>query len=84
MLNRLAKLRSAYSSNDAPTHLALIEFWVVHGPLSNEPGSGWCYEGAEQGFAASARVVHELNDAEITGQLVWRDAPVCPEPGTQQ
>ena len=41
-------------------------------------------EGAEQGFAASARVVHELEEAEVERQLVLRDAPVRAQPGTQQ
>ncbi len=49
-------------------------------------GRGSCYQGcnkgAEQGFAASARVVHELEEAEIKGQLVLRDAPVRAQPGT--
>jgi hypothetical protein len=43
-----------------------------------------CYEGAKQGFAASARVVHELEEAEVQGQLVLRDAAVRAQPGAQQ
>jgi len=43
-----------------------------------------CGKGAEQGFAASASIVHELEEAEIEQQLVLRDAPIRTEPGTQQ
>ena len=39
---------------------------------------------AEQGFAASARVVHELEEAEVERQLVLRDAAVRSQPGAQQ
>jgi len=42
-------------------------------PASAEKGGD---EGAKQGFAASARIMHELEEAEIKGQLVLRDAPV--------
>ena len=41
-------------------------------------------EGSEQGFAAPARVVHELEEAEVQGQLVLRDPPVRAQPGAQQ
>src|SRR4051795_2313002 len=41
-------------------------------------------EGFEQGFAASACVVHELEEAEIERQLVLRDAAVRAQPGAQQ
>lgn len=41
-------------------------------------------EGAEQGFAAPPRVVHELEEAKIERQLVLRDALVRAQPGTQQ
>jgi hypothetical protein len=34
-------------------------------------------EGSEQGFAASARVVHELEEAEVERQLVLRDAALA-------
>jgi len=53
---------------------------VATGPSCNQA----CDEGAEQGFAASARVVHELEEAEIKRQLVLRDAPVRAQPGAQQ
>ncbi len=41
-------------------------------------------EGAEQGFAASVRIVHELEEAEVERQLVLRDAPMRSQPGAQQ
>src|SRR4051794_21364459 len=54
--------------------------------------SGWwcasCHEsrnnGAEQGFAAAACVVHELEEAEVERQLVLREAAVRAQPGAQQ
>jgi len=50
---------------------------VVTGPSRNQAGD----ECAEQGFAASARIVHELEEAKIKGQLVLRDAAVRAQPG---
>ena len=50
----------------------LLGFGVVPGPSRNQAGD----EGAQQGFAASASVVHELEKAEIERQLVLREAPV--------
>src|SRR4051812_39258675 len=41
-------------------------------------------EGAQEGFAAAAGVVHELEEAEIQRQLLLRDAPVRAQPGAQQ
>src|SRR4051812_12694993 len=41
-------------------------------------------ERAEQGFAAMARVVHELEEAEVVRQLLLRDAAVRAQPGAQQ
>src|SRR4051812_46620339 len=41
-------------------------------------------ERAKQGFAATACVVHELEEAEIERQLVLRDPPVRAQPGAQQ
>src|SRR5215207_2694071 len=41
-------------------------------------------ERAEQGFAATARVVHELEEAEIERQLLLRETAVRAEPGAQQ
>src|SRR3954464_14542108 len=43
-----------------------------------------CDKGAEQGSPTPARVVNELEEAEIERQLVLRDAPVRAEPGAQQ
>ena len=42
------------------------------------------HERAEQGLATSARVVHELEEAEVKRQLVLRDAAVRAQPGAQQ
>jgi len=50
---------------------------VVTGPSRHQA----CDEGAEQGFAASARIMHELEEAEIKGQLVLRDAAMRTQPG---
>src|SRR5215207_9116654 len=51
-------------------------------------GSGSCDQGGdertEQGFAATACVVHELEEPEIERQLVLRETPVRAEPGAQQ
>src|SRR4051812_32448331 len=43
-----------------------------------------CDKGAEQGSPTPARVVDELEEAEIERQLVLREAPVRAEPGAQQ
>ncbi len=53
---------------------------VVAGTSRDQAGD----EGVKQGFAASARVVHELKEAEIKVQLVLRDAPMRAQPGAQQ
>jgi len=50
----------------------LLGSGVVTGPSRNQAGD----EGAQQGFAASASVVHELEEAEIERQLVLRQASV--------
>src|SRR5215217_3592083 len=51
-------------------------------------GSGSCDQGGdertEQGFAATACVVHELEEPEIERQLVLRETPVRTEPGAQE
>src|SRR5689334_7579936 len=41
-------------------------------------------ERAKQGFAATACIVHELEEAEIERQLVLRDAPMRAQPRAQQ
>jgi len=53
---------------------------VVVSSSRNQAGD----EGAQQGFDASARVMHELEEAEVERQLVLRDAPVRAQPGAQQ
>jgi len=50
---------------------------VVLGTSRNQAGD----ERAEQGFAASTRVVHELEEAEVERQLLLRDAAVRAKPG---
>jgi len=58
----------------------LLGSGVVTGPSRYQA----CDKGAEQGFAASARVVHKLEEAKIERQLVLRDAAVRAQPGAQQ
>src|SRR5919206_109702 len=41
-------------------------------------------ERGEEGLAPSARVVDDLEEGEIGGELLLRDAPVRPQPGAQQ
>src|SRR5215212_10692255 len=53
---------------------------VVKGTSRHQGGD----KGSEQGFAAAAEVVHDLEEAEVERQLVLRDAPVRPQPGAQQ
>ena len=53
---------------------------VVMGPSRDQAG----HERAEQGFAASVRVVHELEEAEIKRQLVLQDPQVQAQLGTKQ
>src|SRR3954451_14562691 len=60
--------------------LALVGFRGV-GSASCDQGSD---ERAKQGFAATACVVHELEEAQIERQLLLRDPPVRAEPGAQQ
>src|SRR3954452_4100440 len=64
--------------------------------FENRRGSCWlagCWSGSydqggnecgEQGFAATACVVHELEEAEVVRQLVLRDPAVRAQPGAQQ
>src|SRR3954466_3396175 len=59
---------------------ALIGFWGVGFGSGAQGGD----EGSEQGFAAAACVVHELEEAEVERQLVLRDATVRAQPGAQQ
>ncbi len=53
---------------------------VVAGTSRDQAGD----ERSEQGFAASTRIVHELEEAEVKRQLLLRDAAVRVQPGTQQ
>ena len=48
---------------------------------SYDQGGNGC---GEQGFAATACVVHELEEAEVVRQLVLRDPAVRAQPGAQQ
>ena len=41
-------------------------------------------EGAEESFAPAARVVYELEEAEVVRQLLLRDAPMRADPRAQQ
>ena len=59
---------------------ALIRFRGGPGLSRNQAGD----KRAEQGFAASTRIVYELEEAEVMRQLVLRDAPMRAQPGTQQ
>ena len=45
--------------------------------LRNQAGD----EDTKQGFATSARVVYELEEAEVERQLVLRDAAMQAQPG---
>src|SRR4051812_47126039 len=51
-------------------------------------GSASCDQGgderAKQGFAATACIVHELEEPQIERQLLLRDPPVRAKPGAQQ
>src|SRR3954463_4844773 len=68
-------------SNQTRFNLWLLPgFGVVTGTSGDEARD----EGAEESFAPAARVVHELEEAEIERQLVLRDAPMRAEPGAQQ
>src|SRR5215207_2366722 len=62
------------------TTVALVGFRGV-GPGSCDQGGG---ERTEQGFAATACVVHELEEPERERQLVLRETPVRAEPGAQE
>ena len=53
---------------------------MVVGSSHNQVGD----QGAEQGLAASACIVHELEEAEVKRQLVLRNAAMRAQPGAQQ
>ncbi len=52
---------------------------MLGSPSRNQAGN----ERAEQGFATSARVVHELDEAEVKRQFVLRDAAMRAQPGAR-
>ena len=60
------------------TSKALIEFRGDGGASHDQSRD----EGAEESFAPAPGVVHELEEAEIQRQLLLRDTPVWPQPGT--
>jgi len=64
----------------SPAEWLLLGSGVVMGPSRDQTGD----QGTEQGFAAPASVVHELEEAEVERQLVLRDAAVRAQPGAQQ
>jgi len=87
--NKLADIARVHAISE----LLVRDACVLHRLPTTSPASGMvrsssrnevCDEGAEQGVAASTRVVHKLEEAEIKGQLVLRDAPVWAQPGAQQ
>src|SRR3954452_9578411 len=57
----------------------LSGFGVVRSGRRDQAGD----EGAEERLPAAPGVVDELEEAEIGGQLLPRDAPVRPQPGAQ-
>src|SRR4051812_9679548 len=62
------------------TRVALVGFRGVGSASCDQGGD----ERAKQGFAATACVVHELEEPQIERQLLLRDPPVRAEPGAQQ
>src|SRR4051795_3648331 len=70
----------AQISPDRLTVEALVGFRGVGSASCDQGGN----ERAKQGFAATACVVHELEEAEVKRQLLLRDPPVRAEPGAQQ
>ena len=60
--------------------LAHLGFWGDGGVSCDQGGD----EGSEEGFSASSGVVDELEEAEVEGQLLLRDAAVGAQPGAQQ
>ena len=60
--------------------------WLLSGSgvVTGTSGDEARDEGAEESFAPAARVVHELEEAEVVRQLLLRDAPMRAEPRAQQ
>src|SRR3954469_12027350 len=63
------------------SRVALVGFRGVGRVTSCDQGGN---ERAEEGFAATACIVHELEEAEVKRQLLLRKTPVRPQPGAQQ
>src|SRR5215213_6238059 len=63
-----------------------LKFWLLSGfgVASIGLGDQACDEGAEERLAPATGVVDELEEAEIGGQLLLRDATVRPQPRAQQ
>ena len=67
-----------------PQHLKPVRLLLGSGVVVSSSRDQAGDQGTEQGFAASAHVVHELEEAEVKRQLVLRDAPMRAQPGAQQ
>src|SRR3954453_2792361 len=61
--------------------VALVGFRGVGRVTSCDQGGN---ERAEEGFAATACIVHELEEAEVKRQLLLRETPVRAQPGAQE
>src|SRR5215203_5478794 len=63
-----------------------IQGWLLSGfgVVTGTSGEEARDEGAEESFAPAARVVYELEEAEVIRQLLLRDTPVRAEPRAQQ
>src|SRR3954451_24277720 len=69
-----------FRPGNGQTQEALVGFRGVGSASCDQGGD----ERTEQGFAATACVVHELEEPEIEPQLVLRETPVRTEPGAQE
>src|SRR3954462_10823776 len=60
--------------------------WLLSGSgvVTGTSGDEARDEGAEESFAPAARVVYELEEAEVVRQLLLRDPAVRAQPGAQQ
>src|SRR3954453_3340392 len=76
----LTRRRAQLASPAARRRKALIGFRGAGHRLRDQASD----QGPEQRLPAAPGVVHELEEAEVGGQLLLRDAPVRPQPGTQQ
>src|SRR4051812_16237974 len=73
-------IRSSSWSTTTQSSMALVGFRGVGSASCDQGGD----ERAKQGFAATACVVHELEEPQIERQLLLRDPPVRAEPGAQE